>query len=72
MPNEAAREAQRRWSTIEDRVLRAFLGEIEECQNNGIHLTNTEWQFVAVRCAKRLLESAETSLHTQVLRLKAG
>ena len=56
-------QAQKRREQIEERVLATFLREMA-----GAPLSESEWQFIAVRCAQRLLESAEASLHTQVLK----
>ena len=56
-------QAEKRWSQIEEKVLAAFLSEMQREP-----IDELEWQFIAVRCAKRLLESAECSLHAGVLK----
>lgn len=70
MNQEKIHQAQTRWRQIEESVLATFLEEMARAP-----LDESEWQLVAVRCAKRLLESAEASLHAHALTklaLRAG
>lgn len=71
-PNHlSVQEAQRRWSAIEDRVLRTFLEEMGRTPLDSPD-SEAEWQFIALRCAQRLLKSAEASLHARVLKARLG
>lgn len=55
--------AEKRQREVEERVLAAFLAEMSHAP-----VSEPEWRLIAVHCAIRLLESAESSLRAEVLR----